>query len=294
MSRRATQWTEAVYRRRRARRSLWGAFSPASAVAVLILSGVPGSGAGLPTEVIPVARAPLTRAALLGTGWTSRCESCHVTDDGFSHPVGISPSMQVPAELPLLNGQITCITCHDNRSAEAHRQARQDGSALLRPAALGGGLCAKCHEPTSPLRRDLHANMLTRAHLRWPDGREGGAASASGRPIGLLDSASETCLSCHDGSLASDAGHGRAGFIVAGTDRGTGLPGNHPVGVEYPRDPSRRRGAPLKPPDMLDGRLRLYGDRVGCGTCHSPYSTRRGLLVMSNFRSALCLNCHDF
>ena len=294
MSTPADQSKEAAHKPARARRSLWAVLLPALALAVLAISGVPGSGAGLPTETIPGPPHTLSRGALPGAGWTERCEACHATADGFTHPVGVSPSMQIPPDLPLLNGRIACITCHDNGSADAHRQARQDGSALLRPSATGAGLCSQCHEPTSPFRRDLHANMLMRAHLRWPNGREGGAASKSHGPAGLFDPASETCLTCHDGSVAADVGHDRAGFAVGGTDRRTGLQGSHPVGVEYPRNGSVRRGPPLKPLDMLDERLRLYDNRVGCGTCHSLYSTGRGRLVMPNFRSELCLNCHDY
>jgi len=51
--------------------------------------------------------------------------------------------------------------------------------------------------------------------------------------------------------------------------------------------------SPLKPAEMLDERIRLFDSRVGCGTCHSLYSKRAALLVMSNSRSNLCLSCHD-
>ena len=68
----------------------------------------------------------------------------------------------------------------------------------------------------------------------------------------------------------------------------------HPVGVRYRRDAGRRSGSPLVPLDAVDPRIRLFDDRVGCGSCHSPYSTRDDQLVMSNERSRLCLSCHDF
>jgi predicted CXXCH cytochrome family protein len=203
--------------------------------------------------------------------------------------------MGIPAELPLVNGEIACITCHDNSSASRHRQARLDGSSLLRRPVAGGGLCSQCHDPSSPQRRDRHALMLRRAHLRWPDDHAGrSASSTSTAPAGLFDPESETCLTCHDGSVATDIGHDSPGFTVGAGGRALGFPGGHPIGVEYPRSPLRRRGAPLRAPNMLDDRIRLYDNRVACMTCHNPYAPRRDLLVMSNAGSALCLKCHDY
>ena len=42
----------------------------------------------------------------------------------------------------------------------------------------------------------------------------------------------------------------------------------------------------------LDGRIRLFDQAVGCGSCHSVYSMQPKLLVTSNLRSRLCLSCH--
>lgn len=227
-------------------------------------------------------------------GWTGQCRGCHETDGLFSHPVGVAPSMSVPAALPLVDGEIACITCHDDRSAEAHLQARQNHSPLLRIPGEGAGFCCQCHDPRSTLRRDMHAIMVGRAHLRWPQERDRADLQPSEAPEGApFDPDSETCLSCHDGSVASDVGHGGSGVQFGPTRRRLGLPGSHPIGVEYTGDPSGRAGPPLKPAEMLDERIRLFDSRVGCGTCHSLYSKRAALLVMSNSRSTLCLSCHD-
>lgn len=260
---------------------------------MLLMGGAAGSGADLPAG--PELDAPILSppARPPGPGWTERCESCHAIDAGFSHPVGVAPSMPVPAGLPLIAGRITCITCHDSSSAALHRQARLNGSSLLRMPDSGAGLCSQCHDPTSPQRRDRHALMLRRAHFRASDDLSE-RAGTSGGSAGLFDSDSETCLSCHDGSVASDIGHDRPGFTVGAGGRALGLPGGHPIGVAYPRNPSRRSGPPLKSPDMLDDRIRLYDNRVGCMTCHSLYSSRGSLLVMPNAGSALCLECHDY
>ncbi len=265
----------------------WGVFG------MLLICAAANSRSDLPAAPRPGAFQSEPLSAEHEGEWTGRCENCHVTDTGFSHPVEVSPSMQIPAELPLVDGRVTCITCHDNNSASAHSQARLDGSALLRQPLTEGGLCSQCHNPLSPLQRDQHANMLQQAHLWWPDRATAGIESGSGGRGRLFDPDSETCLGCHDGSVAKGVGHDRTGFVVSGSYRSIGFPDSHPVGVEYPQNSALRRGTPLKPSDMLDDRIRLYDHRVGCGTCHSPYSPREDLLVMSNARSALCLNCHD-
>jgi predicted CXXCH cytochrome family protein len=66
---------------------------------------------------------------------------------------------------------------------------------------------------------------------------------------------------------------------------------DHPIGVRY----TQRRAAgaaSLVPASALDSRIQLFDNQVGCNSCHSPFSTEKGLLVMSNERSGLCLSCH--
>lgn len=102
-----------------------------------------------------------------------------------------------------------------------------------------------------------------------------------------FDDDSRECMSCHDGTVASDAGRHAAS---AAPDFETLR--EHPVGVEY------RPGRPasdtrLKPTERLDPRVRLFDGQVGCGSCHSIYSSQRKLLVKNNIRSELCLSCHE-
>ena len=95
---------------------------------------------------------------------------------------------------------------------------------------------------------------------------------------------STACLSCHDGSLASGVIHGaRQGLPLD-------LRAGHPVGLAY----RVGRGGSLRPPASVDHRIRLPDGRVGCGSCHSPYSGERFMLVVPNDGSRLCLACHDF
>jgi predicted CXXCH cytochrome family protein len=228
-----------------------------------------------------------TSSAAAGPWVGARCGGCHQTQEPFTHPVGVAPSMPVPAGLPLVNGRIECTTCHDNRASADHARARRSHAPLLRRDAAD--LCGACHDPAGAGRRDVHATMLGRAHLRWPgDESDRGPSPWPGGP----DPQSLGCLGCHDGAVASDASDARGlwGSAAAGPGPGGAIGASHPVGIEYRRHP----GQALKPATVLDRRIRLFDNRVGCGSCHSPFADGEALLVMSNLRSRLCLSCHEF
>ncbi|MHC4317017.1 MAG: hypothetical protein ACYS1B_00580 [Planctomycetota bacterium] len=124
--------------------------------------------------VVITARAPAPAkgpGGLPGNGNTgarpwidARCGGCHQTEDPFTHPVGVVPSMPIPPGLPLEDGRIECTTCHDNRASADHARAREFHAPLLRQEPAD--LCAACHDPAGTSRRDMHATMLGRAHLR--------------------------------------------------------------------------------------------------------------------------------
>ncbi|MCA9285954.1 MAG: hypothetical protein KDA22_12095, partial [Phycisphaerales bacterium] len=115
--------------------------------------------------------------------------------------------------------------------------------------------------------------------------------SLGGATIAGLDAESVSCVGCHDGSVAFDATFGLPTgqhARVAAQSMGN----SHPIGVPYRTPDDWPSGAGLRSRFELDRRLRLFDDRLGCGTCHSVYSSRERLLVMSNDRSAMCLSCH--
>ncbi|MFQ5735759.1 MAG: hypothetical protein ACE5GY_02725 [Thermodesulfobacteriota bacterium] len=113
-----------------------------------------------------------------------------------------------------------------------------------------------------------------------------------------LDKESLDCLSCHDASIALDAGL----MTVCNGPECT----DHPIGVNYVRLASRNHG--LKPAVFLDPNIKLVNNtKIGCTTCHVPYSaqnhttlsTLRGLypepdpmLSVDSTASGLCLGCH--
>jgi predicted CXXCH cytochrome family protein len=123
-----------------------------------------------------------------------------------------------------------------------------------------------------------------------------------------FDYRSRLCLSCHDGTVALDSFGGATGtsFMPAGTNMGTDMRNDHPVGSDglYPPNPIPVwwNGA-FKDATLLPSSLKLqdWTDQggvvrkvVGCTTCHNPHR-KNGvdhLLTMNNSASAMCLGCH--
>lgn len=113
-----------------------------------------------------------------------------------------------------------------------------------------------------------------------------------------LDKDSEECLRCHFPAIANEF-----------TGKVCPLPDcDHPVGVDYYGSSATNPG--LTPPAALNPAMKLPDNKIGCRTCHVPYSpgdhselarirktrdpasTPDPMLVVDNRRSGLCLNCH--
>ena len=212
---------------------------------------------------------------------SEHCVSCHRMESVLSHPVNISASMDVPADLPLESGRLGCLTCHDDRALTDHARRSEGSASMLRGADSAQQLCGRCHTPGGPNAKEMHAATLNRAHLGVP-----AASSISSASWQTLDDESRYCLGCHDGSMASDVGLGRDG--PAGSHANS-----HPVAIAY-KDPRSLASDTLLSAGSLDQRIRLFDGRVGCGSCHSLYSREPALLAAPNHRSQLCLCCHRY
>jgi len=117
-----------------------------------------------------------------------------------------------------------------------------------------------------------------------------GEKSSSFNQGNTIDSYSKDCLSCHDGSLASDkVVHYKN---TPGNKHRYGGTNQHPIGMDYEAyvaaDPTR-----YKPINAFNSKMIFVNGRVGCLTCHYPLNPEKNHLVMSDFRSALCLTCHN-
>jgi len=213
------------------------------------------------------------------------CEPCHrsVFTEGYLHPCDIRPTgVTVPADMPLSGqGEMTCATCHDVHMP--YESSFGVPSRYLRRYEQGNAFCRICHPAFAHSGRD-HTVELGESHFR--------AQYRSTDPSRAIDPISLDCLSCHDGSYSSSAPI-TAGLWSHGKDFMKYDGGSHPIGVDYEQARMQKgRKTDLRPIGAVDRRVRFFDGKVGCGSCHDPYSTIEKRLVMSDRESGLCLTCH--
>jgi predicted CXXCH cytochrome family protein len=211
------------------------------------------------------------------------CEECHraIFEEGYMHPVGIVPRrVGIPADFPLSRaGRLTCTTCHDVTGPAEN--AWGGSTHYLRGGKAGKIFCDRCHGDVLAL--DSHRTALGEAHFQ-PEA----PAIVPGNEI---DPISKHCLTCHDGVYGSMVSLKAGPFSHGGMFALNG--GNHPIGVDYEAArtmPGRK--TELRPMPLVDPRILFFDGRVGCGSCHHPYSALPNNLVMVDAESRLCLACH--
>ncbi len=143
--------------------------------------------------------------AVAATMDSRNCVSCHVFTKTLSHPVGVMPSMRVPDSMPLEDGRVTCLTCHDGTMASGHSDRRAIGLDFLRGSEFAETLCTQCHGASNS--QVPHAGAAIKAHL---------TSSTIKAGVEQLDSESVSCMGCHDGTAASDAGSNHSKRITGG------------------------------------------------------------------------------
>lgn len=201
------------------------------------------------------------------------CQECHNVSRENSHPIGVLPSMDVPDGFLLdWAGKMTCATCHDPHANGDNQYLRTD--------ARGRDFCAMCHRDFLPLQ-DPHVGTISIAHSK------SGIYESDSFLVEVLDPVSLECLGCHDGVIASDAAYKIVGGDAVTYER-DGL--SHPIGMDYQASAISDRE--LRAVSALSPYIALYEGKVGCGSCHNPYSSEHRMLTMNNAGSALCLECH--
>ena len=202
----------------------------------------------------------------------SRCVGCHA-DLQWSqpHPVDISPNILLPDDMPLVNGRLGCITCHFFHPF-SDKYKNRSGNLLRRPGR-GTFFCAACHHGINVKEHVVYENIHR-------DSYRLSAINSS------LDTYTLQCVECHDDYLDRPFGSG-----AAGKRRSFNRRSNHPVGVSLAQS-SAKNPLKLNPPAALPQNIRLFNGKIGCGTCHNAFSKEKFMLVMNNWRSRLCLQCH--
>ena len=238
----------------------------------------------LEPPVAAEAAPPWPTYPLQGPDQSTMCRSCHPVDGSWVHPVDSVPRFPLPAGFPLdAAGRLVCSSCHDPHRAAGGALAASTG--LLRGNASGAAFCSSCHSSIG--QGDIRAwHVLVAESAHGAEMREGAMA------WGPVDRVSAGCLGCHDGTAASNVA--RSGSIDPFS---LTLNDSHPIGMDYRDSVGQRRlgrtGTNLRDAALLDERIRLFDGKVGCGSCHNPYSDRSFFLVMERAGGELCMSCHD-
>lgn len=188
------------------------------------------------------------------------------------------------------------------------------GTILWANAAHGattGGSSSECSYSqqlqNSPYREEYIARLATEIGNYWAsnehstvasDADEGfsiftiGSTSSDAGQEGAIDSFSRNCLTCHDGTTASDVSVNYRNAPGGLKRYGHGSGKDHPIGMDYESYASSGSGR-YKSISTLDSKMIFIDGKVGCLTCHNPLNPEKNHLVMSDRRSALCLTCHN-
>jgi predicted CXXCH cytochrome family protein len=202
---------------------------------------------------------------------TLACESCHTRMNlQQSHPTDVYPDRPIPEDMPLLDGKLTCLTCHYTHPKDNMQFIQSD--KFLRRMSRGIYFCGICHD----IDKNNHI-VVENVHP--------GTYNETNRNI-RLDSLSLACIQCHDTYIRAPVSS-----LGAGTWNHYKKELNHPVGISLDRAAMRNRRN-FHSAAEVSQELELYNGNIGCGTCHNIFSGNRKMLVMDNRGSRLCLICH--
>lgn len=209
------------------------------------------------------------------------CTNCHKSQTNRSHPSDLYPKKNLPKIFPLFKGKMVCTSCHYAHPKFGQGKGKKDADTnpyFLRYEEAGKIFCFQCHKGDfSGGAKDSHALSMKKAHL----------ASNIDSLDEIIDDNSRDCLSCHDGTLSSSANVRTEG---ANFEHSVGM--SHPIGVSY-ENAYRKKPNEYRNINIIDNKIKLFDGKIGCETCHDHYSTEKHKLVINNYRSRLCLSCHD-
>lgn len=140
------------------------------------------------------------------------CQSCH---DGVraareAHPVDLTPSaailQKIPSDIPLENGKLTCLSCHDISSeCKAEQSLATANRNLLRGARISHPMefCFRCHVQENYQTFNAHDQLEADkpktdtciwCHDRVPDVN---SSIKEGASYALRGKSSNLCNNCH-------------------------------------------------------------------------------------------------
>lgn len=174
----------------------------------------------------------------------------------------------------------------------------------------GERICVVCHTPGP-------SDGSVAAMPQWAFGEPGrsftlyGNVQATGSRV-RPGANSRLCLSCHDGTLATDRSRSAVGadLTAPARDVDSTLANHHPIGIAYQKaiatasgrlfDPAAKTvtiGSGEQARTGTVAALLLTSGRVECLSCHDVHNTftveRTALLRASPDGRAICVACHD-
>lgn len=250
--------------------------------------GVCHSSEGPPAPIEPRAVTPL-------------CLSCHDGKRAISdaHPVGRTPSEQtrIPPGWPLVEGRLSCTTCHDfsrhcavpsarpaRNPAFLRRASGVDGIALSREDgarrfsgtdAHRSAFCATCHIPALHERHNPH--MMLSAD-QTPDAVRCGFCHVDPAAVVRAETRMEAQLHTDELTLCGGCHTSHVDFFTPGHMNATASPRV----LEALRELDRRMNVV-----SVDGSPRFLpldaAGAVTCSTCHNPH--QRGVFQEHDIRA---------
>jgi predicted CXXCH cytochrome family protein len=191
--------------------------------------------------------------------------------------------------------------------------SKHDLSSTSSASYVGGTMssCQYCHTPHHGAGGP--APLWNRVTSAATYSLYGGGVTLAGSVVNAPGANSQTCLSCHDGTIAvGSVINGAADVITkAGVLDATGriigaaaligpdLRDDHPIGVVY--DTTKTLAGLGAIFDTATGQVKsgknwkVYGtvgnQRVECGSCHDPHSTTNAPFLKDTL-STMCADCH--
>ncbi len=201
------------------------------------------------------------------------CTECHATHNVGSgsgkHPVGVSvPSdstHKAPGSMPLLGGNIACLTCH-----KVHHADVADGNLLRTGSGSGAGVttaCTDCHTQSDMTGTPAHF-VSSDTRMLWPGGKLG-----STMPARSASADRGTCLNCHAVHGWPDASNPAAKYpkLLAESSANLCMTCHGATGPALKTvnlDTTKARGH-LNPATT--------SIPVGCQDCHNPHKAKQGI-----------------
>lgn len=235
------------------------------------------------------------KALKYGRNFTQLCD-CHGYKPGtYIHPVDIFPSVEkkpnIPSDLPLYEGKLACITCHDiHLQCEDDPELKIINKRFLRGAPYQSrtDLCFRCHDEHLYSKLNPHKGQL----------------DANGNIV------VEKCLYCHiekpDELRASFDDVKFIGDLLIICKRCHRISVNHPANAKHLVLPSVAFAEKIKRTEKQFGIVLPldYDGKIMCATCHNPHqkgvipSGKFGAVGASEeykkrFQGNICLACHE-